>query len=291
MAILTFDLGGSAVKYGTWTGTELVDKGKFETPASWEEMKANLLGIFKKFSKKTDFEGVAMSAPGVVDEVKQQIAGISAIPYIHHFNIYKELKALFNLPVTIENDANCAGLAEIYEGAAKGKKEVAFVVIGTGIGGAIFHQGKLYKGAHLYAGEFGLNYLNNGKTFSGVGTAVQMAYRYCKRMGMDKHSVTGEEVFALAEEGNEIAKEEVENFYNYLTEGLFGIQFSLDPELIVLGGGVSAKKGLLEEVNRRMAIHLEKHELKDFIPEIVLCQQRNDANLIGAAANFIAKMN
>ena len=59
--------------------------------------------------------------------------------------------------MTIENDANCAGLAEIYEGAAKGKRS-AFVVIGTGIGGAIFRNGELYKGAHLYGGEFGLNF-------------------------------------------------------------------------------------------------------------------------------------
>ena len=55
---------------------------------------------------------------------------ISAIPYIHHFNIYEELEALFGLPVTIENDANCAGLAEIYEGAAKGKKKCFLSLLG-----------------------------------------------------------------------------------------------------------------------------------------------------------------
>ncbi|MGH2221013.1 ROK family protein, partial [Enterococcus faecalis] len=79
-----------------------------------------------------------------------QILVFSATPYIHHFTIYEELEALFGITVTTENDANCAGLAEIYEGAANGKKEVLFVVIGTGIGGAIFRNGELYKGAHLY---------------------------------------------------------------------------------------------------------------------------------------------
>lgn len=289
MAILAFDFGGSAVKYGVWTGREIVDKGKFTTPKTWEEMKASLLTVFNEIDQ--ELEGVAFSAPGVVDVEKQMINGISAIPYIHKFNIYKELEELFQLPVAIENDANCAGMAEIYEGAAKGKQEVAFVVIGTGIGGAIFHNGEIAKGAHLYGGEFGLMYLNNGQTFSKIGTAVQMAWRYCERKGVDKDTFSGEEVFHLAETGDEVAIEEVDNFYEYLTQGLFSIQFSLDPEMIVLGGGVSAKAGLLDEINRRMKEKLVELELTDFIPQIVTCDYKNDANLIGAAANFIASKN
>lgn len=285
MAILAFDFGGSAVKYGVWNGQEMTDKGKFTTPKTWEEMKASLLAVFVGMVQ--DFEGVALSAPGVVEVEKQMINGISAIPYIHGFNIFKELEELFNLPVAIENDANCAGMAEIYEGAAKGKKEVAFVVVGTGIGGAIFHNGQIAKGAHLYGGEFGLMYLNEGETFSKLGTAVQMAWRYCERKGVEKETFTGEDVFRLAENGDELAKEEVNLFYEYLTQGLFSIQFSLDPEMIVLGGGVSAKEGLLDEVNRRMKEKLAHFELNDFIPKIVTCKYENDANLIGAAANFI----
>ncbi len=285
MAILAFDFGGSAVKYGVWNGQEMTDKGKFTTPKTWEEMKASLLAVFVGMVQ--DFEGVALSAPGVVDVEKQMINGISAIPYIHGFNIFKELEELFNLPVAIENDANCAGMAEIYEGAAKGKKEVAFVVVGTGIGGAIFHNGQIAKGAHLYGGEFGLMYLNEGETFSKLGTAVQMAWRYCERKGVEKETFTGEDVFRLAENGDELAKEEVNLFYEYLTQGLFSIQFSLDPEMIVLGGGVSAKEGLLDEINRRMKEKLAHFELNDFIPKIVTCKYENDANLIGAAANFI----
>lgn len=69
---------------------------------------------------------------------------------------------LFGLLVIIENDVNCVGLVEIYEGVVKGKKEVFFVVIGIGIGGVIFCNGELYKGVYLYGGEFGLNFLSNG---------------------------------------------------------------------------------------------------------------------------------
>ncbi|MGC6768547.1 ROK family protein [Enterococcus sp. LJL128] len=289
MAILAFDLGGSAVKYGVWDENQLLETGKFSTPKNWEEMKAGFSKVFS--ATERSIEGVAFSAPGVVDEQKRQILGISAIPYIHHFDIYDELEQLFELPVTIENDANCAGMAEIYEGAAKGKQEVAFVVIGTGIGGAVFHKGEIVKGAHLYGGEFGLMFLDGNRTFSTLGTAVQMAWRYCERKGLEKEAVSGEEVFGLAEAGDPVAVEEVENFYEYLTQGLFGIQFSLDPEVIVLGGGVSAKAGLLDEINLRMKKKLKHFGLKDFVPEIVICNYRNDANLVGAAANFLAKKN
>ncbi|MGX7243533.1 ROK family protein [Enterococcus quebecensis] len=289
MAILAFDFGGSAVKYGIWNKQTMSCKGKFKTPNTWEEMKETLLKVFNEIDQ--EIEGVALSAPGVVNVQEQMINGISAIPYIHGFNIFQELEDLFKLPVTIENDANCAGMAEIYEGAAKGKQEVVFVVIGTGIGGAVFRKGEIAKGAHLYGGEFGLMYLSEGKTFSELGTAVQMAWRYCERKGIEKETFSGEDVFSFAESGDELAIEEVNNFYEYLTQGLFSIQFSLDPEMIVLGGGVSAKKGLLDEINQRMKDKLDEFGLNDFVPQIVTCNYKNDANLIGAAANFLAKKN
>ena len=74
---------------------------------------------------------------------------------------------------------------------------------------------------------------------------VQYRWLVIVNAGLDKNAYTGKDVFELAETGDAIAKEEVESFYTYLTKGLFSIQFSFDPEVIVLGGGVSAKKGSL----------------------------------------------
>ncbi|MGM0125042.1 ROK family protein [Enterococcus sp. AZ194] len=289
MGLLVFDFGGSAVKYGYWNGKALEKQNQFTTPASWEEMKVQL----KKVADQMDqpFDGVGISAPGVVNVETQRIEGISAIPYIHGFDIFSELRDLFGLPITIENDANCAGMAEFYQGAAKDYDNVAFVVIGTGVGGALFINGEISKGAHLYGGEFGLMFLNGGKTFSNLGTAVQMAWRYCERKGLEKTAFSGKEVFEFAEAGDELAKEEVENFYEYLTQGLFSIQFAFDPEVIVLGGGISSKEGLLDEINRRMGEKLALQQLNDFVPKILLCDYRNDANLVGAAANYTALIN
>ncbi|WP_461198177.1 ROK family protein [Enterococcus sp. N249-2] len=287
MAILVFDMGGSAVKYGVWTGNELTDKGKFTTPKTWDDMKAQLKGVREEVTAA--LEGVGISAPGAVNAAERQINGISAIPYIHGFDIISELETLFDLPVTIENDANCAGLAEFYQGAGKGFEQAAFVVIGTGVGGTLIHHGQLIRGAHLYGGEFGLMILDQGKTFSQLGTAVQMAWRYCDRMGIDRDTISGEDVFARSESGDPIAAEEVENFYRYLAQGLFSIQFAFDPEVIIIGGGVSAKPSLLAEIETRLSVMLAAQGLNDFTPLIKLCDYRNDANLVGAAANFEAQ--
>ncbi len=117
-----------------------------------------------------------------------------------------------------------------------------------------------------------------------------MAWRYCNRIGVDRKTISGEEVFRRAEEGDIIAKEEVDKFYRYLTEGLFSIQFAFDPEVLIIGGGVSAKAGLLPEINQRMKKMLAAQDLNDFVPLIKLCDYRNDANLVGAAANFTAQV-
>jgi len=286
MAILVFDMGGSAVKYGVWSQDSLVSKGKFTTPNTWEEMKTQLQQV--RTSVNEEIEGVGISAPGAVNAQERRIDGISAIPYIHGFDIYSELETAFGVPVTIENDANCAGMAEFYQGAGKEFQQAAFVVIGTGVGGTLFQNGELVRGAHLYGGEFGLMILDQGKTFSQLGTAVQMAWRYCDRIGVDRATITGEEVFQRAEDGDAIAIEEVNKFYRYLVQGLFSIQFAFDPEVIIIGGGVSAKKGLLQEVDQRLKKMLADQALNDFVPLIKLCDYRNDANLVGAAANFQA---
>ncbi|WP_071131126.1 ROK family protein [Enterococcus timonensis] len=283
--LLVFDLGGSAVKFGLWDGEKLSQQSEFKTPTTYDGLKKEMLKVKEQF-KDYGLQGISLAAPGVVDVEKQMIRGISAIPYIHFFNIFEDLTQTFGLPVKIENDANCAGLAEVYQGVAKGKKDVLFVVVGTGVGGAVFNQGQLLKGAHLYGGEFGLMILDQGFTFSELGTAVRMGWRYCDAKNVSHDRFTGKQVFDLAEAGDKLAQVEVEKFYNYLAQGLFSLQFTLDPEVLVLGGGISAKPGLIAELNKRVkALCIEK-ELTDITPEIVACQYRNDANLIGAAMNF-----
>lgn len=286
MALLVLDIGGSSVKYGIWIQDCIVDKESFVTPATWDGMKESLLKVKNEMDAKYELEGVAISSPGSINQVNGVIEGASSIPYIHNFLIFKELKEMFKCPVSIENDANCAGLAELWKGAAKGLKNVVFVVVGSGIGGAVIIDGKIQYGKHLFAGEFGYMLLTDQNTFSDLGTAVNMAKRYAKRKNLAENAISGKEVFELAEQGDAIALNEVDTFYRYLAQGIYNLQYSFDPEKIIIGGGVSSKSDLIQQLNVKLEQIVKQVKIAPFIPEIALCEFKNDANLIGAVYNF-----
>lgn len=286
MSLLVFDIGGSSIKYGVWDNDSLNNKSSFPTPPTWEEMKTALKTTQEKVAESYNIEGVAISSPGAVNQQKGVVEGASAVPYLHHFPILPEYEQLFGCPVAFENDANCAALAEVWKGAAKGLGNVLFVVVGSGIGGSVIVDGKVQHGKHLFGGEFGYMLLNENQTFSELGTAVHMAKRYAKRMDIPESSINGQEVFIRAENEDPIAKEEVETFYRYLAQGIYNLQYSFDPEKIIIGGGVSSKEDLLPQLNKQLERIIAQVEIAPFIPEIALCDFRNDANLIGAVYNF-----
>ncbi|WP_414838822.1 ROK family protein [Carnobacterium sp. TMP28] len=290
MAILAFDIGGTSIKYGIWKEEKLSHKGSLKTPATWSEMKQACKEIKIHYEEKFELEGVAFSSPGAVNQKKRSIDGASAVPYIHRFPIYDELEKELKCPVTFENDANCAALAETWKGAAKGIKDVLFVVVGTGIGGSVIVDGEIKQGKHLFGGEFGFMLMTDNQTFSDLGTAVNMAARYALRKNIEPISISGEEVFELAEQGDLIAKEEVSTFYTYLARGLFNLQYSYDPELILIGGGVSNKLDLIEKLEEEFDKIMEVVTIAPFKPVIKTCTFKNDANLIGAVYHYLQKI-
>lgn len=290
MGILAFDIGGTSVKYGYWDEKEqLIDKGSFKSPQTWSEMKNTLVEVKNSYAKKHSLEGVALSSPGAVNQFKRQIEGFSALNYLHHFPIYDELEEALGLTITIENDANCAGLAEVWRGAAQHNKNVLFVVLGSGVGGAVIVDKSIHHGQHLHGGEFGYMLMNDKEMFSEVGTAVAMAKKYAERKGLPYGEVEGKDVFKRAEEGDSIAREEEALFYRNLTRGLFNLAVAFDPEKIIIGGGVSNHEGLLERINQEVDELKKRITFFPFKPDIAICEFKNDANLIGAIYNFKQK--
>lgn len=287
MTLLTIDIGGTSIKYGVWENEELSHKGNLKTPATWEGMKNSLLKIKETAEETFAIDGVAISSPGAVNQEKRIIEGASALPYLHNFPIYDELETLLNCPVTFENDANCAALAEIWKGAAKGLKNVLFVVVGTGIGGSVIVDGKIQHGKHLFGGEFGFMLMTENETFSTLATAVNMAKRYGERKGYEPGAISGKEVFQLADEGDQLAQEEAATFYTYLARGIYNLQYSFDPEVILIGGGISNKTGLVEKLEEEFDKILQTVKIAPFKPLIRTCEFKNDANLIGAVANYL----
>lgn len=282
MCLLAIDLGGTSVKYGLYRNDELIEKSSFSTPKNLQELKDKIGAILSRFQKKYVIEGIAVSTPGTVDIEKRMIKGISAIPYIHNFDIFTDFEKEFGLPVSFENDANCAGICEMRIGSGAGYKNAIFIVIGTAVGGAIFIDGKLHRGKHLFAGEFGL-LLNGELIYSETASAVKMANRYNAIHGESK---SGEEIFELARQGNSLAMESVDSLYLDIAKCIYNIQVTLDPEVFIIGGGMSRNKDIVVEIEMRTRKLLAKQNLDFLMSEIKLCKYDNDANLLGAVLVF-----
>ncbi|WP_334352291.1 ROK family protein [Companilactobacillus sp. HBUAS56257] len=284
--VALIDVGGTSIKYGLWNSKQnaLTEKGSFETPKDLAGYYVGLEKVVNDFKKEYELSGVAMSTPGAVNKETGVIEGASALPYIHNFKIQQELEKRFDLPVTMENDANCAALAEMDSGVAKGLKNLIFLVIGTGVGGAVILDGHVHHGKHLFGGEFGYTLSQDGyKTVSEVGTAVSLAKRYNEAKGTN---YTGKEVFDLANQGDQLAQKYAHDLYHNLAVTIYNLQYGFDPEMIVLGGGVSQADFLIPNIEKEIQKILDEVKIAPFMPVIKNCQYRNDANLIGAYVDF-----
>ena len=181
MNLIAIDIGGTTIKIATWINQKLKMAFTIDTPDNLDTFYEELTDAVNEIKANHNIDGVAISSPGAVNKATGVIEGASALPYIHNFKIVPELEKRFGLPVSIENDANCAALAEIADGAAKGCSSMAFLVIGTGVGGSIIINNQIWHGAHLYGGEFGFMIID-GKQLSELASPVTMAKRYNKKL-------------------------------------------------------------------------------------------------------------
>lgn len=287
MSILAIDIGGTGVKYALWEAEALTGNGSFGTPATWEQMKAGLKATLHNLAScsQEPIEAVTISVPGAVDSEAGIIGGYSAIPYIHRMPFVAELTDLLGKPVFVENDANCAGLAEAFYGAAKGAKSAVSFIIGSGIGGAVVLEGKLVKGQSLFGGEFGYMLTENGQTLSELASPVHAAKRYSTQKSLVP-GITGRELFDLAGTGDPLAQQEVQQLHRALAIGIYNVCLVVDPEVVCLGGGLSRRKDLLAPVQDQLRLLQQQHHSEDQQITVKICQFQQDANLIGAVANY-----
>ena len=282
MNLAAIDIGGTTIKIATWKDNQLQDKHAIDTPKDLDGFYEALTEEVNKIKKDTKIEGVAISSPGTVNKKTGIIGGSSAIPYIHNFKIVDELEKRFGLPVSVENDANSAALGELAEGSGKGCDSMAFFVIGTGIGGALIINQKVWHGAHLFGGEFGYMIMG-AHTLSELASPVAMANRYNERTG--KH-LDGKTIFELADKDDPVASDERQTLIHALAVAIYNIQHSFDSEKIVLGGGISNNPELIPLLNKEIDRLRDDLDLVTLKPDIVLCKLKSDANLRGAVADF-----
>lgn len=294
MKHLVLDIGGSAIKYAIITEKiEFLEKGKIPTPLDCIESLVNVIGeLYDKY--KDEVEGIAISMPGLIDSKNGYARTGGMLRYNDDKYIVKILQERCPTKITIENDAKCAALAEVWNGSLKDYDDGIVVVLGSGVGGAIVKDRKILRGKHFFAGEFSYiwtdtnsekyeienwwGYVNGCATLNGTVAEVKK---------LPKEVVDGFKVFELVNSGDEDALNILDKFTFQLAAQIYNLHCVLDTEIVAIGGGISEQDILIEYVKKNIKKIFDRTPYDLPRVEIVRCKYRNDANLIGALYNFL----
>ena len=297
------DLGGTTVKLGLFTTDgEVLDKWEIKTDTSNNGSKilpdiadTILNKIKEKNIEKSEVEGVGIGVPGPVDE--NGVVNKAANLGWGVFNLEEEFSNLTGLKVKGANDANVAALGEMWKGAARGYKNIVMVTLGTGIGGGVIVDGKIVTGSTGAGGEIGHIHVKDGETVAcGCGNKgcfeqycsatgiVRLAKKYLENETASKlrnEEVTAKAIFDAYKDGDELAKEILAEYFEILGKGFGIIGSILNPEVFVIGGGVSKAGNVITD---SVAEHYKKyvfHASRD--AKFVLAELFNDAGIYGSA--------
>ena len=310
MVYVGIDLGGTSIKAGLVdeqgkilckaTCPTLVERGA--RPVVDDMAKLSLEVIEKGGYTLQDVKAIGIGLPGIQDP-RTGIVPFCTNLYWHEVPVIEWMQETINKPIYIGNDATVAGLAESVAGVSAGIENSVFLTLGTGVGGGIVLGGKVYSGTNGVGSELGhmitvidgeLCTCGNRGCWERYASATALI-----RMGREateKHpesriaasvngrldDITAKTVIDAAKAGDEAANEVFERYVYYLCAGLVNIINFIDPEVIVLGGGVShAGQFLLDAVNRRLPSMVFYKTMP--YARVALATLGNDAGIIGAA--------
>ena len=298
------DVGGTTVKIGLLTETgEKLDF--WEIPTRTENHGENIIpdiadSIRAKMKEKniedTQVVGAGIGVPGAVnaDGVCHQAVNLGW----EKVNVVNELHSKLKLPVKAGNDANVAALGEAWKGGGQGYPNMLLVTLGTGVGGGIIVDGKILNGAKGSGGEIGHLHLvddepetcgcgNHGcfEMYASATGAVRIAKRILEKSDEDSvlrgKDFECRDIFDAAKAGDKVAKDIAEHYGYYLGKGIAAVASVVNPEIIVLGGGVSKAGDMLFD--------LLMPSFKEFVfpgcadAKFALAKLGNDAGVYGAA--------
>ena len=291
--IMGVDIGGTKIAYA------LVSSGRLVTPVYTVktpkgEKILNVVGeVYEKFSKKYLISGIGISTAGMVSDDGRIVGSTGNIPGWQGTKVKEVLQKKYRLPVVVENDANAAAYAEYQVGSAKGANPLLMITLGTGVGGGVVVNGKLVRGAHYAGGEIGHIKLSYTKQRLCTCTRYDCLEAYASGNGLlalikhyfpDKYKkMSTRDLFKLAKSKNKsniLAVRAVEDWHFYIALGICNLFQLIDPENIVLSGGLSS------EINIGYLINQTKKQLLPALSRSIKIEKsvlNNDAGLLGAA--------
>lgn len=300
------DLGGTTVKLGLFTEDgNLLEK--WEIPTRTEEGGKNILpdiadSVLAKLAEKNiaadEIVGAGMGVPGAMNP--DGFVSVCVNLGWKNLNPAKELEKLLNgIPVRGGNDANVAALGEYWQGGGKDCDSIAAVTLGTGVGCGIILNGELVVGSRGMGGELGHFPVNCQETekcncgargclelYSSATGIVRLAKRHLAASEeasalRSLETITAKDVLDAAKAGDSLAEAVVDESMDYLARGLALVTYTVDPEVYVIGGGVSkAGEYLLDKIRKHYDGYIQLNEKK---AKITLATLGNDAGIYGAA--------
>lgn len=250
--------------------------------------------------KIEDCLSLGVGAPGTCD-VKNGVVYRSYSMNWTNLPLAQMLGEYFPIPVFVDNDANCAALAEVKAGAARGKENIVLVTLGTGIGSGIVLGGKIYSGLKGNGAEMGHMMLHLEGTevcfcgrkgcWDSFASATALVHQAEAAAAAHPESalnrvekIDGKSVFDAADKGDGVAQAVIEQYCQYLAIGVSNIVNALAPEMILIGGGISRQGDRILEPVRRYVAENCFDKRPEALPEIMPAQMGNEAGIVGAAA-------
>ncbi len=297
------DLGGTTVKIAYFDETgKMLDKWEIPTVTAngGSQILPDIAASIKHYIAayqipETSILGLGIGVPGPVDSKGVVIKCVNLGWGV--FNIAKELTDLTGFPVKAGNDANVAAMGEFWKGGGQNCQNMVFATLGTGVGGGIVIEGKLLHGAHGAGAEIGHMVLNREETeqcgcgkrgcveqYCSATGIVMLAKRHLAATEADStlrslETITCKDIFDAGKDGDQVALEILDQYYAYLGEFLGSLCSVIDPEIVVLGGGVSkAGDVLLKGVEP----YFRKYVFHAVDAKFALASLGNDAGAYGA---------
>jgi len=299
------DIGGTKISAGVVDSSgNLIDSSRISTPTDGgKELILAVINLIKEIKEKHEIKGIGISIAALISSDYGTIVGAPNIANLSKLNFVNEIKAEFKLPIVVENDANSAMWAEFKFGNAKGLNPVMFFIIGTGVGGGLVIDGKLFKGANGIGAEFGhMCVVPNGllcgcgskgciEQYASGGALIRYANEAIINnpqssetlLSFGEGKLTGSGLTKAAKAGDELALAAFNKQADWLGLACASYSLIIDPEAIIIGGGVADAGELflapVREAMRKYMPFAESH----VPPKIIAAEFGNDAGLIGAA--------
>ncbi|HEL1995871.1 TPA: ROK family protein [Streptococcus suis] len=288
---LAVDIGGTQIKYGRLDEAgQILESYKIDTEAykGGPHILATVKKLVEDFHAQAPLSGVAISSAGMVDPDKGEIFYSGPqIPNYAGTQFKSEIETTFGLPCEIENDVNCAGLAEGISGAGQGSQISICLTIGTGIGGCLLVDGQIFHGFSNSACEVGYLHLSDG-AFQDLASTTALVQEVARLHNQEPADWNGYKIFQDAKAGDVHCIAAIERMVNYLGQGIANICYVANPEVVILGGGIMAQKEYLyEKIQAALKANLVS-SLADKT-KLAFAEHENAAGMLGAFYHFQQK--